>query len=118
MGPAGGPSPTREWGEEGGAPRGSRAEGQSQRELGLAPLRDSPGASWEGGWDSPGASSGTVVGSDIGRAQGQSRREQGGREGGRDSPGASREGGREGGTVPARAQGQLRALISEELRDS
>jgi hypothetical protein len=61
--------------EEGGAPRGSGAEGQSQREVGLASarepgLRDSPGASWEGG------------------------------------------------TVPARAQGQLWAPISEELRDS
>ena len=116
MGPAGGPSSTREWArrearrvgaEQRDNPsarwdwrrRGSAAQGQSRRELGER----------EGGRDSPGASSGTIVGSDIGRAQGQSRREQGRREGQsrreerrrvapglRDSPGASKEGGREG----------------------
>jgi len=104
MGPAGGPSSTREWARRearrvgaeqrdnpsarwdwaparepglrdspGASWEGGRV-GQSRREQrrrAASGLRDSPDASWEGGRHSPGASSGTIVGSDIGRAQGQ-----------------------------------------------
>ena len=86
----GGPSPTREW-----ARREARRVG--------AEHRDNPSARWD--WRRRGSA-----------AQGQSRREQGER----DSPGARRGGARRlgSGTVPAPAQGQLWAPISEELRDS
>jgi hypothetical protein len=106
MGPAGGPSPTREW-----ARREARRVGAEQR--------DNPSARWD--WRRSGtvpARAGREGGIVLARAQGQLWAPIS--EELRDSPGARRGGARRlgSGTAPARAQGQLRAPISEELRDS